>query len=130
MARARLDAIVQALQARYRDEGYILTLVRGEFVRSGAEVVFVVRAIEGYISDVKLDGDIGPAGVLVLEMLDHLLERRPVNNADLERYLLLANDIPGVKARAVTPPRGGGARRGGAGRSGVTPRIQRGVELR
>jgi len=64
-------------------------------------VVFVVRAIEGYISDVKLDGDIGAAGVLVLEMLDHLLERRPVNNADLERYLLLANDIPGVKARAV-----------------------------
>jgi len=82
--RARLDAIVQALQARYRDEGYILTLVRGEFVRSGAEVVFVVRAIEGYISDVKLDGDIGAAGVLVLEMLDHLLERRPVNNADLD----------------------------------------------
>jgi hemolysin activation/secretion protein len=99
--RARLDAIVQALQARYRDEGYILTLVRGEFVRSGAEVVFLIRAIEGYISDVKLDGDIGPAGVLVLEMLDHLLERRPVNNADLERYLLLANDIPGVRARAV-----------------------------
>jgi hemolysin activation/secretion protein len=99
--RARLDAIVQELQARYRDEGYILTLVRGEFIRSGAEVVFVVRAIEGYISDVKLDGDIGAAGVLVLELLDHLLERRPVNNADLERYLLLANDVPGVRARAV-----------------------------
>jgi hemolysin activation/secretion protein len=99
--RARLDAIVQELQARYRDEGYILTLVRGEFVRSGGEVVFVVRAIEGYISDVKLDGDIGAAGILVIEMLDHLLERRPVNNADLERYLLLANDIPGVRARAV-----------------------------
>jgi len=93
--RAQLDAIVQALQARYREDGYILSLVRGEFVRSGGEVVFVVRAIEGYISDVKLEGDIGPAGILVLEMLDHLLGRRPVNNADLERYLLLANDIPG-----------------------------------
>lgn len=109
--RARLDEIVQALQARYREDGYILTLVRGEFVRAGPEVVFVVRAIEGYISDVKLDGDIGPAGVLVVEMLDHLLGKRPINNADLERYLLLANDsrasgrAPCCAARAPSPAR-------------------------
>ena len=100
--RARLDEVVQALQARYREDGYILTLVRGEFQRTNeGQVVFVIRAIEGYISDVKLDGDIGPAGTLVLDMLQRLTTKRPVNNQDLERYLLLANDIPGVTARAV-----------------------------
>jgi hemolysin activation/secretion protein len=100
--RSRLDEVVQALQTRYREDGYILTLVKGEFQRTTeGQVVFVIRAIEGYISDVKLDGDIGPAGTLVLEMLQHLTGKRPVNNRDLERYLLLANDIPGVSARAV-----------------------------
>jgi hemolysin activation/secretion protein len=64
-------------------------------------LVFVVRATEGYISEVKLDGDIGPAGTLVYEFLDHLTWIRPVNNADLERYLLLVQDIPGVSVRAV-----------------------------
>ena len=105
--RARLDEIAQTLQARYRDDGYILTLVRGEFQRPGNRVVFVIHAIEGYISQVKLDGDIGPAGELVLDMLEHLTARRPVKNADLERYLLLANDVPGVTARAVLRREGG-----------------------
>jgi hemolysin activation/secretion protein len=100
--RARIDEIVQALQTRYREDGYILTLVRGEFQKTaGGRIVFVIRAIEGYISDVKLEGDIGPAGTLVLKMLRRLTGKRPVNNRDLERYLLLANDIPGVTARAV-----------------------------
>lgn len=105
--RSRLDDIVQELQARYREDGYILTLVRGDFQRSGAEVVFVIRATEGYIRDVKLDGDIGPAGELVLQMLRRLTAKRPVNNSDLERYLLLANDIPGVRARAFLRREGG-----------------------
>lgn len=105
--RARLDEIAQTLQTRYRDDGYILTLVRGEFQKSGDQVVFVIRAIEGYISDIKLDGDIGPAGGLVLDMLQHLTTKRPVKYADLERYLLLANDVPGVTARAVLRRAGG-----------------------
>ena len=49
----------------------------------------------------RADGDIGAASQLVLAMLKHLTSPRPVNNADLERYLLLANDIPGVSAQAV-----------------------------
>ena len=80
--RARLDEIAQNLQARYRDDGYIRTLVRGEFQKSGDQVIFVIRAIEGYISQVKLDGDIGPAGELVLDMLERLTTKRPVKNAE------------------------------------------------
>jgi hemolysin activation/secretion protein len=33
--------------------------------------------------------------------LQHLTLIRPVNNADLERYLLLVNELPGVTAQAV-----------------------------
>lgn len=99
--REKLLAVVEALQTRYREDGYILTTVHGAAVHEGGRLVFVVHATEGYIGDVKLDGDIGPAGTLVQAILDHLTWIRPVRNADLERYLLLANDIPGVTAQAV-----------------------------
>ena len=99
--RTRLDAVVEDLQTKYRADGYILTVVRSEIQSVNGRTVFVLRAIEGYISEVKLDGDIGPAGTLVYEFLEHLTSIRPVNNADLERYLLLSQDIPGVSVRAV-----------------------------
>src|SRR3984893_3502988 len=99
--RARLDAVIEDLQTRYRTDGYILTVVRGEIQAVNGRSVFVLRAIEGYISQVKLDGDIGSAGALAYEFLEHLTWIRPVNNADLERYLLLVQDIPGVSVRAV-----------------------------
>ena len=105
--RAQLDEIVRGLQTRYREDGYILTVVRGQFERASGRIVFVIRAVEGYISAVKLDGDIGPAGDLVYRMLKKLTEKRPINNSDLERYLLLANDIPGVTVKAVLRPPSG-----------------------
>jgi hemolysin activation/secretion protein len=102
--RARLDDIVQSLQTRYREDGYILTLVRAHFERAPHGTVFVIQAVEGYISAVKLDSDVGPVGDLILRTLDNLTAKHPLNNADLERYVLLANDIPGMKVSAVLRP--------------------------
>jgi hemolysin activation/secretion protein len=99
--RSRLAEVVEALQTRYRADGYILTVVRGRNEVVNGRNVFVLQAIEGYIGSVKLDGDIGPAGTLVYGFLDNLTTIRPVQNADLERYLLLAQDVPGVTVRAV-----------------------------
>ncbi|MGE5268200.1 MAG: ShlB/FhaC/HecB family hemolysin secretion/activation protein [Thiohalocapsa sp.] len=99
--RERLLAAVESLQTRYRADGWILTTVHGEAERRDGRLIFVIRVAEGYVSDVKLDGDIGDAGTLALAILQHLTERRPTNNADLERYLLLVNDIPGVTASGV-----------------------------
>ena len=99
--RERLEAVVQALQARYRRDGYLLTVVRGEARAERGRLVFIIRAIEGYINAVKLAGDIGPAGRLAYRFLEHLTHIRPTNNADLERWLLLVQDIPGVTVHAV-----------------------------
>jgi hemolysin activation/secretion protein len=101
VSRSRLAELVDALQTRYRNDGYILTVVRARVERPGGRTIFVVQAIEGYISEVKLDGDIGPAGTLAYNFLEHLTWLRPLNNADLERYLLLVQDIPGVSIRSV-----------------------------
>lgn len=91
----------QALLARYRDNGYLLSTVSTVIDRNG-NLRFDV--VEGYIADVKLDGDIGPAGTQVLRFLDRIKAERPVRVSTIERYLLLATDVPGITVRSVLRP--------------------------
>lgn len=98
---ARIEAARAALLTLYRGEGFVLTTVTAN-VSPGGELRFNV--IEGRIAEVKLEGDIGPAGVQVLRFLNHLTERQPIDNDTLERWLLLAQDIPGVTLHAVLQP--------------------------
>jgi hemolysin activation/secretion protein len=89
------------LLRRYRNDGYPLVRVDSRLDRTGA-LRFVVT--EGRIVDVKLDGDIGPVGSKVLGILNHLTEVTAIDVATLERYLLLAQDIPGVSMQTVLRP--------------------------
>lgn len=101
VTRAQVEQVRQDILARYRTDGYLLTgviLADG----GGGRVRFVVT--EGHIADIKLDGDIGPAGTQVLRFLNRLTEKRPIDSATLERALLLAQDVPGVALRAVLRP--------------------------
>ena len=74
----------------------------GRISTRNGQLRFVVT--EGRIASVKLDGDIGPAGTQVLRFLNRLTEKQPIDSATLERYLLLAQDVPGVTLRAVLEP--------------------------
>ncbi len=98
---ARIDAARLAILSLYRGDGYALTTVNASLDAAG-QLRFTV--IEGRIADVKLEGDIGPAGVQVLRFLHHLTEVRPIDTATLERWLLLAQDVPGVTVHAVLRP--------------------------
>jgi hemolysin activation/secretion protein len=97
----KIDAARQAILQRYRGDGYVLTTVSVR-LDGGYHLHFVVT--EGHIASVKLDGDIGPAGTQVLRFLQRLTEQQPIDSATLERYLLLAQDVPGVTLRAVLEP--------------------------
>ncbi len=97
----RIDAARQAILQRYRSAGYSLGTVSARLDAVG-HLRFVVT--EGRIASVKLDGDIGPAGVQVLRFLSRLTEVQPIDSATLERYLLLAQDVPGITLRAVLQP--------------------------
>ena len=69
-----LEAIERAraaLVSLYRGDGFVLTTVNAQVGPTG-ELRFNV--VEGHIAAVKLDGDIGPAGVQVLRFLNHLTE--------------------------------------------------------
>lgn len=85
----------------YRHHGYVLTAVSAEIDDAG-DLRFVVT--EGRIVSVKLSRNIGPVGSLVLRFLDHLTHERPVRQASLEYWLLLAQQIPGVSVGAVLQP--------------------------
>jgi hemolysin activation/secretion protein len=97
----KIDAARQDILQYYRASGYVLSTVSANLDTAGA-LRFVVT--EGHIASVKLDGDIGPAGVQVLRFLRRLTEVTPIDSATLERYLLLAQDVPGVTLRAVLQP--------------------------
>jgi hemolysin activation/secretion protein len=97
----QIDAARQAILQRYRADGYVLTTVSANLGADG-RLRFVVT--EGRIASVKLDGDIGPAGTQVLRFLNRLTEKQPIDSLTLERYLLLAQDVPGVSVRAVLEP--------------------------
>jgi hemolysin activation/secretion protein len=97
----KIDAARQAILQLYRGDGYVLSTVS---VHIDANFRLHFEVTEGRIASVKLDGDIGPAGTQVLRFLNRLTEKQPIDSATLERYLLLAQDVPGVTLRAVLEP--------------------------
>ena len=98
----RIDAARLAILQHYRADGYVLSAVSVNFDVPSGRLRFIVT--EGRIASVKLDGNIGPAGTQVLRFLNRLTEQQPIDSATLERYLLLAQDVPGVKLHAVLQP--------------------------
>lgn len=98
---AAIEKARAAILGLYRNDGYLLTTVSAALGKDGL-LRFVVT--EGRIAAVKLDGDIGPAGTQVLRFLNHLTLEGPVNIANLERWLLLAQDVPGVSLHAILQP--------------------------
>lgn len=100
---AVVEAARAGIVALYRDEGYVFTAVDAVLDRQGNLNLVVA---EGHVTEVLLEGDIGPAGTQVLRFLNRLILRPALDVASLERALLLAQDIPGVSIRSVLRPAG------------------------
>jgi hemolysin activation/secretion protein len=101
VAQSQIEDARAEILAAYRADGYLFTAVT--VARDAAKrVVFSVT--EGRIVEVMLDGDIGPAGVQVLRFLNHVVDVSPIDIATLERWLLLAQSVPGVTLRTVLRP--------------------------
>ena len=95
---SQIEAARLALVGLYRGHGFVLTTVSVD-INAAGDVRFIVT--EGRIVAVKLSQNIGPAGTMVLNFLNHLTEERPVSEAGLERWLLLAQQVPGISVHAV-----------------------------
>ncbi len=95
--------LAQSLTAHYRNAGYILTRVVVPPQTLGADGRLVLQVIEGYIASVRVEGDARVLDTL-FTLAQKIKDSRPLRAQDLERYLLLANDLPGVRLRSILSP--------------------------
>ena len=95
--------IADDITAQYRNAGYVLSqaIVPPQRITGG---VVHIRIIEGRVSSVVIRGEANGRAALFREWGERIKESQPLDVKVLERYSLLANDLPGVKARAEIEP--------------------------
>ena len=100
---ADLQMMVHSVTAMYREAGYILTraILPPQTIQKG---VVHVQIVEGYISNVTVKGDVGRLGPLLQGYGEQIKLSRPLQIHVLERYALLANDLPGLSIQTVINP--------------------------
>jgi hemolysin activation/secretion protein len=92
--------------AMLRRQGYLATVEIPE--QSLADGTPDFRVIFGRLTAVRVRGDAGPSGKLVAAYLEKLTKQDVFNTETAERYLLLADDIPGLNVRLSLRPAAGG----------------------
>lgn len=103
---AELDQATAALTAYYRGRGYMLAHALLPAQELGQGVV-QVHVLEGRVSSIALAPDAGVRlrASLARRYIDALVPvGQPVRGDDLERALLLLQDVPGVSTRAELSP--------------------------
>lgn len=101
---ADLQSITKAITLKYRNAGYILSraVLPSQVIDKG---IVNIRIIEGYIIKSEISQHAGGAEDLLTQYGQALTTKKPLNISDLERYSLLANDIPGMNsAKTILQP--------------------------
>ncbi|MBI1403377.1 MAG: ShlB/FhaC/HecB family hemolysin secretion/activation protein [Porphyrobacter sp.] len=90
-----------------RRQGYLATVEIPE--QSLADGVPDFRVLFARLASVRVRGDAGPSEKLVAGYLEKLTRADVFNTNEAERYLLLADDLPGLDVRLSLRPAAGGA---------------------
>jgi hemolysin activation/secretion protein len=90
-----------------RSAGYLATVEIPE--QSLSDGVPDFKVIFGRLTAVRVRGDAGPSEKLVAAYLEKLTTQDVFNTNMAERYLLLADDLPGLNVRLSLRPAAGGA---------------------
>ncbi len=97
---ADLYGVRDAITAKYRNDGYVLSqaIVPAQRIRNG---VVRLEVVEGYVSDVQIQGEARDRLGLLRAMGEKIKASRPLRMDEMERYVLLADDLPGVAVKTV-----------------------------
>ena len=92
--------LADTITVKYRSDGYVLSraVVPAQRIIDG---VVQIRVVEGFVNRTIIEGKDDPA---IRAYAEQITRSRPLKAADMERYLLLINDLPGVRARGVLSP--------------------------
>jgi hemolysin activation/secretion protein len=93
--------------ARLRTKRYVASVqIPPQRIDDG---VLRLEVVSGRIVDVRVRGDAGPFEGLIKGRIDQLKQLTPLNAADAERILLLADDVPGLNVQlGLSPSTAGG----------------------
>jgi hemolysin activation/secretion protein len=97
--------LAKRITAKYGADGYVLSraIVPPQNLRRTGAVV-TLRVIEGYIDQVEWPPELKRYRDFFSAYSAKITGERPANVRTLERYLLLANDLPGLKFTTVLKP--------------------------
>jgi len=100
---AKLQQMANIITTKYRTEGYILSkaILPPQVIKNGH---VTIQVVEGYIQNVSIQGNAGRAHTLLTAYGKHIQQNDPLQLQTLERYSLLANDIPGGISKTVLTP--------------------------
>lgn len=100
---ADLENLLTTITNYYRNKGYILSraILPPQSIKNG---VVTIQIIEGKITQAIVSGKPGRAAPLIQAYGNQVANDQPLNMVNLERYILLANDIPGSDVKAVLVP--------------------------
>ncbi len=109
---ADIFALAARIQDRYRSDGYLFTrvIVPAQEISGG---VVRLELIEAWIEVAEIEepgAPLGPMRDLAESYVRHLQGLRNPTHGQIERVLLLINDIPGVFRAAAVPKLGEGGR--------------------
>ena len=96
-------AVADAITAHYRNAGYILTqaIIPPQQINNG---MVLIKVIEGHAQDVIIEGDVKGRQGLFNAWVKKIKASKPLNNAVLERYTLIANDVSGLTVKSIIRP--------------------------
>lgn len=94
---AQVFDVAAAITAKYGQDGYLLSraiVPPQELTPQGATIR--ISIIEGYVDEVRWPDGVLPYRDFFSSYSAKIIADRPLNIRTLERYLLLANDLPGL----------------------------------
>lgn len=100
---ADLQALVEEISKKYREAGYILSraILPAQEIKQG---VVKVQVLEGYVSHIAVQGNPGRDQALIEQYGKNVMKSRPLKLSDLERVMLLMNDLSGLTVKSVLTP--------------------------
>lgn len=96
--------IAQVITTKYTAAGYVLSQAVVPPQKIGGDGIARVKVIEGFVDKVIIQGDIQWPRSLLEKYGDKIRASKPLKLAVLERYLLLASDLPGATASGTLKP--------------------------
>lgn len=101
---SRLIEMARIVTTMYQVRGYAISFA---FIpqQDFAGGVVTMVAVEGYVGEIKLDGDAGPSDARIRDLAERIRQDRPLTLQNFERYTQLMAQLPGMRVEArVLPP--------------------------